>query len=159
AITMNPDRVRPGEGVMAQIHVANRGASTANDVVLQARYPTTAVNNSLSQTLLTGGGTCPGGFCDRGELLTWNLGALRAGEGTTVSMPMVVTGGPPDGTEITVSVELIAGATQVALGSMSVTVEAASALSLALDANRHAVAPGAPLTYTLTYGNKTTTSL
>jgi uncharacterized repeat protein (TIGR01451 family) len=159
AVTLNPDRVRPNEGIVARLHVANRGVAAMNNLVLQARFPVAAVNNSLGQTLLTGGGTCPAGFCDRGELVTWNIGTLNPGEGTTVSMPMVVSAGTPDGTIITVSAELIAGSTQAALASGSVTVEAAGALSLVLEESRNAAAPGAPLMYTLTYGNRSAASL
>ena len=159
-VTLGPDRVRPGEGLVGTIHVANRGTAAVNNVVVQARFPAVGVNNSMSQTLLTGGGICPGnGFCDRNELVTWNLGTIAAGQGTTLSLPMIVTAGTADGTTIPLAVELLSGGAQVAIETASVTVDADNALSLAVDEDKDAIAPGSTLAYTLTYGNRGTTSL
>ena len=158
AVTVNPDRVRPNEGVVSHLYVANRGASTISNIVLQARFPSVGVN-SLSATLLTRGGTCTGGVCTRNELVTWNIGTLAAGEGTTVSMPMTVSNGTADATVISVAAEVLVGGTQAALGSASVTVDNDDVLELKLDQNKNAVAPGAPLTYTLTYANRSAASI
>ena len=157
-VTLGPDRVRPGEGLVGYIHVANRGTSAVSNVVVQARFPAVGVNNSLSPTLITGGATCPG-LCDRNDLVTWNLGTLAAGQGTTLSLPMQVTTGTADGTAIPLAVELLSGGAQVAIESASVTVDADNALSLAVDEDKDTVVPGGTLAYTLSYGNRGATSL
>lgn len=158
-VTLGPDRVRPGEGLVGYIHVANRGTSAVSNVVVQARFPAAGVNNGVSPSLIGGVATCIGGGCDRGELVTWNLGTVAAGQGTTLSLPMTVTAGTADGTTIPLAVELLSGGAQVAIESASVTVDADNALSIAVDDDRDSVAPGGTLAYTLTYGNRSTASL
>lgn len=45
SVSVNPDRVRPNEGLVAAFTVTNNGAATVSDIVLQGRVPATGVNS------------------------------------------------------------------------------------------------------------------
>lgn len=151
AVTLNPGDLRPEEAFLAHIHIANRSLSAVDDIVLTATVPPDV--DGIADGLLTGGGSCPAP-CGPASLATWNIGSIAAGEGILVSMPMRVANGTADGTVISLPVEVLIDGAQSSTTSASVTVRTDSVLSLALHEDKDAVAPAAPLTYTLTYGNR-----
>ena len=51
----------------------------------------------ISNSELSAGGRCPGDECTPGELATWRLGNLRAGESATVSFVPVAAPSIEDG--------------------------------------------------------------
>lgn len=156
-LQINPDRVRPGEAMMVQITVTNNTGTSMPNVALQARMPAAGVS-SISQSLGSAGATCPGTVCDANEVVTWNLGLLAPGAGVTVSMPMPVATGTAEGSVLTVPVTALVGGVAQLNVSQSVTVDVDNALSLSVDADKMAAAPGERLTYTLSYGNRSTAS-
>lgn len=89
-VSMNPDPVRPNEG-------------------LRATVPSSGVN-TFNQSYLSGGGTCTftevGTSCFANERVTWNLGTIPDGQGVMFSMAMVVTNGTAAGTVITLPAEV-----------------------------------------------------
>ncbi len=74
-------------------------------------------------------------------------------------MSMQVVNAAASGTIITVPAVVLANGISVATASQSVTVATDNALTLGLDEDKDAVAPGATLTYALTYGNRSTASV
>ncbi|MCC6302285.1 MAG: DUF11 domain-containing protein [Gammaproteobacteria bacterium] len=158
SVALNPDTVRPSDSVEALIRVTNRGDSAVDNIVLQARFPTSGVN-SLSNALISSGGSCPGGSCGLGELVTWTIGSLAAGQGTIVSLPIFVSSSVSDGALITVPAEVQVDGDQVATASESVTVDGDNALSLNLDVSKGDASPGDALSYTLTYANRSGASI
>src|SRR3990172_7964666 len=94
SVTLNPDRVRPNEGLRAALTVTNDSGAAVSGVELRATVPSSGVNY-FNQSYLSGGGTCTftevGTTCFANERVTWNLGTIPAGRGVTVSMAMVVT--------------------------------------------------------------------
>ena len=161
-VALNPDRARPGEGLRAALTVTNNSGVSATGVVLHANIPVAGVNGFIPQHTLSGGGTCLGdgdSRCFPGELITWNLGTLAAGQGVTVSMAMTVTNGTANGTTITVPADVSANGIPSQATSKFVLVDNDNALSLGLDEDKDAVAPGDTLTYSLTYGNRTASNV
>ena len=156
-IQLNPDRVRPGEAIVALITVTNDTGATVANVSLQARMPVAGVN-IIHQSYLSGGASC-GGNCSPNEWVNWTIGLLAPGAGVTLSMPMVVSAGTLDGTVITVPATAFVNAMPQATVQQSVTVDADNAVMLALDADKDGGPPGEQLRYTLTYGNRATSSV
>jgi uncharacterized repeat protein (TIGR01451 family) len=161
-VSLNPDRVRPNEGLRASLTVTNDSGVAVSGVELRATVPSTGVN-TFNQSYLSGGGTCT--FtegttnCYANERVTWNLGTIPAGGGVTVTMAMVVTNATPAGTVITLPAVVLVNGSQNQTTSKSVTVNGTNALTLGLDDDKDAVAPGDTLTYTLTYGNRSTSNV
>jgi len=159
SVELNPDRVRPNEGLRAALTVTNNSGSSVSGVELRATVPSSGIN-TFNQSYLSGGGTCT--FtegttnCYANERVTWNLGSIPAGEAVTVTMPMVVSNGTTAGTVITVPAQVLVNGTPDQSTSKSVTVATANALTLALAQDKNPVAPGETLTYSLTYGNRST---
>ena len=160
SLEVNPDPARPNETLNTDLTVTNRSASPIFGAVLQLRMPDGV--NFFSNSLLTGGGACPGTTCDRRELVTWNLGTLAPGGGITVSLPPLVSSGgsaPADGELIMLGAQVTEDGGRQALARHSVVVESSPVLDLALDEDVDPVAPGGLVTYTLTYGNRSAASV
>ena len=161
-ITLNPDRVRPNEGLRAALTVTNDGGVSVTGVVLHANIPVAGVNGFIPQHTLSGGGTCLGdgdSRCFAGELVTWNIGTLAPGQGVTVSMAMTVANATANGMAITVPADVSANGIPSQATSKFVLVDNDNALSLGVDEDKDAVAPGDTLTYSLTYGNRTASNV
>ncbi len=157
-VVLNPDRVRPNTNILAHIYLTNTTGITANNVVLQATYPTSGAA-AINQLYASDGGTCSGAICNPGDLITWNIGSLAAGDGVVVSIPITVLSSAAAGSTVTLPAEVLVDGVQVATDSKFVTVDTDNALSLALDDNQDTVVPGEQLVYTLTYGNRSTASV
>jgi len=161
SVSLNPNRARPNEALIANLTVSNDGGSAVSGVSLQALMPATGVNNFFA-TLLTGGGTCRGsaaGACVANELVTWNLGIIPAGSGITVQMPMTVSNGTASGSTVALEATAFISGAQAAKVTKSVGVSSTNALSLAVNGNKDGVVPGDQLTYSLVYGNRSTSSV
>lgn len=156
SVEFNPGVVRVNQTLMAKLTVGNDSGSTATNVVVQALVPSTL---SVSQSYSLGGATCPGGSCNAGEYLSWNLGTLGAGRSITVSVPMTVFAGTANGTSIVLATRLLENAIEVASVTKTAVVDNDNALTLAVDRNRDAVQPGELLTYSVVYGNRSTASV
>jgi uncharacterized repeat protein (TIGR01451 family) len=160
-VAFNPDAVRVGEQVLAQVTVSNRGGVALTGVVLQARVPQRLA--SFNPAIVTGGATCivsvsNNGLCDSLELANWNLGTIAAGGGITVSIPAIVAGGTEGGRLIALEVLASDDGSNRAVRGTTVAVDSDNPLSLAVDADKNPVATGELLTYTLSYGNRASSS-
>jgi hypothetical protein len=135
-VSLNPDRVRPNEGLRAALTVTNDSGSAVSNVELRATVPSSGVN-TFNQSYLSGGGTCisseASANCFANERVTWNLGTIPAGQGVTVSMAMVVTNGTVAGTVITLPTEVLVNGVQTLTTSPSVIADNDNALTLGLD--------------------------
>ena len=155
-IEMNPNPVRAGEVIIAQLTVANNGVAAVNTVVLQATVPANVT--ATSPGYLTGGGTCiiivNNGVCDTNEIANWNLGTIPAGAAVTVSMPLLVAAATAAGTTITLPGNVLVNAVSTVTANASAVVSTTNVLSLAVDEDKDRVVTGETLTYTLTYGNR-----
>jgi uncharacterized repeat protein (TIGR01451 family) len=158
-IQLNPDRVRPAEAIVALITVSNDSAASVANVALQVRLPAAGVSG-IYTSYFTGTATCPGSnYCEANEIANWNLGLIAPGSAVTVSMPVPVATGTPDGSVLTLPATVLVNGVQTLQASASVTVDGDHALELSLDADRNGVTPGDTLTYTLSYGNRSASSV
>jgi uncharacterized repeat protein (TIGR01451 family) len=159
AIEMNPDPARPTELVTAQLTVTNSGATPLTGVVLQARMPE-GVNSIAVQA--SPGATCvqanTSGACDPQELVSWALGAIPAGGGITLSVPMVAATALAAGRRITLEALVKDDAANQAVAEKTIGVESDDPLWLAVDDDKNPVTQSNVVTYTLAYGNRATTS-
>ena len=161
SIELNPNPVRAGETLIAQLTVANNGGAAVNTVVLQAAVPANV--NTFNPALMTGGGTCifsvSNNFaCDATELMNWTLGTIPAGGAVTVSVPLVVAAATVAGTMITLPGNVLVNTVSMVTANAIAVVSTTSALSLAVDEDKDRVVTGDTLTYTLTYGNRVASS-
>ncbi len=143
----NPDPADPGELLETQITVFTTESTGA--LTLQMLYPAELGTSPVT----TGGGDCPGGGCDPGEFLTWNLGTLGAGANVTVGMNELVRGNIADGTVFNLEFELFEDAVEVDSLILTVEVHSASPLEIAVDPLTDPVPPGGALVYEVIYGN------
>ncbi len=162
AVAMNPDPVRPGERLRTALTVSNHSGADLFNVTLRVRVPAAAEN--FQEHLLTGNGTCDVGswnyICERGgELVTWVLGDLAAGEGVTLSMPMQVDTAVGAGQLATLETLLSADGGNQAVLERTAAVDDNNPLTLELDESADPVVAGSQLTYTLTYGNRSGSSI
>lgn len=156
-ISVNPDRVRPSEGLLVSVVVTNDSAAPVSGLTLKLQMPPAGINATYP-ALLSGDGTCSN-YCDPGEFASWNLGLLAPGQARRVTLAASVANGAADGTVLTFPATLFVNGAQVLVRSQAVTVDSNAALSLAVDADPDGVAPGGRLTYTLTYGNRSAASV
>ena len=160
SIELNPNPVRAGETLIAQLTVANNGGAAVNTVVLQATVPANV--NDFNPALMTGGGTCVvivnNGICDSTELMNWTLGTIPAGGAVTVSVPLVVAAATVAGTTITLPGNVLVNAVSTVTANAIAVVSTTNVLSLAVDEDKDRVVTGDTLTYTLTYGNRAVSS-
>jgi len=153
AMTANPDPVHPGERIVYALTVSNVGASTLTGVTLTDLVPN---NTTVARIDISAPGACPFGvICLAGSTLSWSLGSLAPGLSRTVQFTAVVdtNNAPAAGTVIHNSASVSADATTGASASRDVLVAGAAGLELGIVDDPDPVAPGALLTYTLTFGN------
>ncbi len=157
AIEVNPDPVQPGETANVAITVSNSGGVSTGLLTLQLRYDEWL--NGLLNSFISDGGTCPGsGQCNANEFLTWTLGNLAPGASITVTLPPIVWGGTPDGTLISFDTEVFEDGGSVTMATRNVMVQSAPVFDIAVDESLNPVAPNQPLTYTITYANRSAVS-
>jgi uncharacterized repeat protein (TIGR01451 family) len=162
AVVVNPDPVRPGERVRADLAVSNRTDAALFNVRITTRLSdsTGAVNIIVNAT---GAPACTGNNpCGAGGQLIWTIPTLPAGATTAVSYwTIVVSGatGPLNGDLIAVEAAATADGGNQAIATHTVAVHAEKPLALELDDDLDAVLPGELLTYTLSYGNRSLTTI
>ena len=104
SMTAGPDPVVRGGRITYRLQVSNVGSSTLTDVVLQSLIPDVNGHIQASKGWITGGGTCPGAFCNAGEVITWPTFVLAPGQTRTVLFDVLVNTSRstevPDGTVV-----------------------------------------------------------
>ena len=148
-LEVNPDPVAAGELMDVQVSVSNPNDTVTGSLTLRLLWPEHADRFPVT----TGGGGCPGGGCDAGEYLSWDLGVLGPGVGVTIGFNEAVAGSAVDGTLIPFELELFEGGLPAKERSATVIVRSDSPLELALDPLADPVAANGTLTYELTFGN------
>jgi uncharacterized repeat protein (TIGR01451 family) len=148
-LEVNPDPVDPNQMQDTQITVSNPGAGTTGELSLRLLWPE-ELNSSPSTS---GGGTCPGSFCEEGEYLGWNLGLLGTNTSVTVSFAEIVRNTTINGTLIPLEFELLEDGLPARNISHTTITQADSPLELAVDPLSDPVAPSGTLVYELVYGN------
>jgi len=160
-VVANPDPVKiNSEGVEVELTASNRGEVALFDVTLEMRIPAGVA--STSEQHITASGDCLGGSfsasCEPTELVRWVIGSLAAGEGVTVVLPHTVAAATLPGTVIPFRGRATATGGSLTDASASVLVEATPRLDLALNLDRDPLSLGVPLTYTLVFGNESSTT-
>ncbi len=150
SMEINPDPVRPGQTLNVELTPSNRGLVDLTTAAVIMRQPDDL--NYFSTSIISG--TCPSTTCDRRENAVYDLGTLKAGRGSTVTYPPIVSAGTSAGTVITFEAFGDEQGGRLVRARRSVVVQPSPALSLALDASVDPAPPGTELTYTLTFGNR-----
>jgi trimeric autotransporter adhesin len=150
-IDANPDPARPGEMMNVRAVVTNRD-SIARTLTLRMRYPD-GVNATYNGNLgWNTAASCPPSYCDPTEIVTWSFGSVPAGQSITVELPPIVATAAQDGQLISFFALLSDTVGGNASGVDSVRVLSRSRYDLALRQSADPIAPGAQLTYKLSYG-------
>ena len=160
-IVANPSPVRPGEQVNYVMTVVNQGVTDLSGVELRQLMPAYMVD------IYSSGGTWESVsgnnyYLDSGDIVTWNLGTLPAGQSRSVVFSAEVTSGsgaPTNGTQIATTAMALAANGASSAASASVIAHANPALRLSMTGDRSPVQAGDVLTYTLDYGNPGAVSL
>jgi len=156
SITVNPDPVRPGKTVYVEYVVMNTGTLPETDILLEAVVPEQV--RGFSPLLATGGGICSEA-CDPGERVTWPINSLASGASVRVSIPLTIKNDISDRTEIMFSGFVQQNSVEQMTASVMAMVQVDPIFSLALTEDLNPVAPNSVLTYTLTFGNRSSTTL
>jgi hypothetical protein len=144
------DPVPAGGTVTYNLTYANRGISTVSGATLS--FPVPAGATLVNQT----GGTVTG------NVITWNLGTLAAGQAGRRRVRMSVGGGANPGDLLAIDAGEIAGTLSTprsARGTAATRIATAPALQLVSGVSPNPVLAGASLTPTLTLTNTTGSSL
>ncbi len=161
SMELNPDPVQPGELMDGLLTVTNSGRTPMLGVQVELLLPDPIAEFGINRT---GGASaaCVGdtfSTCSARERLVWTVGALAPGAGVTLSMPPAVGSNVAPGSVFTFNARAREDGGLVAEARGSLRVESARLLDLALDEDRDPVEVGERLTYRLSFGNKTTTTL
>ncbi len=156
-LAVNPNPPRTNETTLVTMAVTNTGPVDLPGVQVDLLLPVGLTGLNVG---LTGGATCPNIIdsalgCSPPERATWSLGTLKAGEGTTIALPPSV-GTTVQGSVLTFLVLASDGTGNRRDAARAVRVRTGRVFDLALHEDADPVAPGEPLTYTLTFGNTTT---
>ena len=156
-MTASPDPVRPGGQINYVMSVVNRGGTDLTGVKLRQVMPAYMVRISGFDGLWESwSNRSQDNYLDSGEIVTWNLGTLPAGQSRSVVLGVHLASGlsaPPNNTTIASSAEVSSSSGVGTSASTSVIVNASPALVLSMQADRSPAMPGETLTYTLKYGN------
>ena len=147
--SINPQPARPGEMLDVEFTITNTDAFQRTGVVLTVVYPTNLIALQSGLEFL---GTCPPSFCDPGETVTFNIGTIAAGRSITVDMPPFVSTTAPNGTVITFNPHVADSNGGSGDASVSTTVVTDTHYDIALRDSADPIAPGANLTYKITFG-------
>src|SRR5262249_26606307 len=101
-------------------------------------------------------------ICSPSEKIVWDVGTLAPGNSVIVTMPPVVASGanaPANGTMIRFDALVRVPGSQMGAVTRSVVVDSERLLDLAVAGDADPVAPGQKLTYLLSFGNRTSTTL
>ena len=158
AIAVNHDPARPNEGPRIAYTVTNRSNTSVFGAGLIVRIPTDGLA-AFFATQTSGGGVCTSGVCNPYEFATWNIGTLAPGASVTILAATSVTNGFTSGRLIALESLLVGDGVPMTVARHTVAVDGDNALSLAVDANKDGVAPDDTLTYSLSYGNRSTASV
>ncbi len=154
-VEINPDPVRPNEQLRSVITVTNRSGAALFNAVLRVRVP--AQVDAFSPALVSGAPNCGlyfTGNCDANELVVWSLGNIAGGAGVSISMPAIVADAIVAGRLIGLEAIVTADGGLQSITSHTVAVDTSNALTLEVDDDKDAVVAGETLTYNLTYGNR-----
>ena len=121
-LDVNPNPVLAGENLSVGITVGNPNTGTTGTLSLRLLWPED-LNVSPS---VTGGGSCPGAFCEAGEYLTWDLGLLGANAEVSVNVAETVRTNVADGRIIPLEFELFEDGKLARSISQSVLVNAST---------------------------------
>ncbi len=158
-VTANPDPVLAGGRVEYTLTVTNTNNAAINNVVVKDLF---SDNVSVNYNLLPDGGTCPENNntpCYAGERINWTLGTLAAHTSRTVRFEADVANNAVAGTVISNLAELTYTGGTLLSTTTDVTVAAAAVLDLGITEDRDPVVPGENMTYTVTYGNRSSNVL
>ncbi|MGI9343899.1 MAG: hypothetical protein ACR2QV_13755, partial [Gammaproteobacteria bacterium] len=151
-VAVNPDPVRSGELSSSNITVSNQAGETLFNVTLLMRVPPEfATFFNASRT--TGGGTCSNGTCSANELVTWNLGTLPPGNSVSVAAWANMQSVDAGRISVVDAIVTADGGRQT-LASHTAAIDNDTALALSIDVSEDVVLPGDSVTYTLTFGNR-----
>ena len=157
-VTANPDPVLKGGRLEYTLTVTNTNNTAIDNVVVKDLFSNSV---AVNYQLLPDGGTCPeggNGICYAGERIHWTLGTLAAHTSRTVRFEAAVASNAVAGTVIGNLAELTYTGGNLSV-STDVTVAAAAELDLGITEDRDPVVPGEDVTYTVTYGNRSTNIL
>jgi uncharacterized repeat protein (TIGR01451 family) len=161
AIEMNPDPARSSERLRGAVTITNRTGAALFNVALRVRIP--ALVDDFGGAILSPGGSCAfigNTNCENsGDFAVWSFPVVPAGAGYTLTLPMVVTSAISAGRLINLEAFLTADGGYQAVADQTVIVDTSNALTLEVDDDRDAVLPGETLTYSLTFGNRSISSV
>jgi hypothetical protein len=146
-----PARVKAGERMMAEVTTSNRGLATMEEVEVSVWMPPGI--RPISNSELSAGGSCPGEQCEPGELATWTVGDLGAGESATVSFVPVAAPTINAGSFLTFDT-LVRVGDKVALQTSGTSVEGQRSLAVRVSESDNPVRRGDSLIYTLHIANQ-----
>jgi uncharacterized repeat protein (TIGR01451 family) len=153
---VSPDKVTAGERIMVGVTTSNRSLATLEDVEVSVRMPQGL--ETVPSSELSPGGSCAGAGCRAGDLATWSVGDLVAGESVTVSVVPLVASDVENGAFLTFEV-LVTVNGEPALQTNATAIEGERLLELRLDESDNPVERGDALTYTLHVANPHTSTV
>ena len=157
AMEVNPDPANPGDGLAVQLTASNAGVVPLLDVVVEMILPEGLAGFTPA---LNDGGTCPNSVfsaavCEAREHVVWQLGTLAPGAGITVTTQPLVANTTASGSVLVFDAKAFEMTGQRVAAAQTVVIESGTVLELAVREDVDPVAPGADLTYTLAFGNRT----
>jgi len=137
-----------GEAQNVELVVSNPGNATLQNVSVSTLYP--QYLGFISE--VESGADCPGGTCDPGELMTWQIGNLRAGETKHFPFRVAPSSRSPNGAIQRWQARGLVGLNTVRREYMAIG-NASSETNLQIDVDKTTVTQGENYTYTFNVGN------
>ena len=145
AKTADSDPVAAGAALTYSLRYDNTGNASATGVTVVDTLPAGVTFQSAS---------AGGVYAPAAHTITWNIGALVAGTGGSVTATVLVGAGLAIGTPIVNTASLASAATAAETASLTTLVGAGSNLILTKTADKATVLPNGAIAYTIAYRNQ-----
>ncbi len=166
SIDLNRTVTTPSGQVLVSGVVSNNGSTLESNLELRMIYPSGLI--SLAESLVEGPidadascqtDTGSSASCSANEPLVWTFGAIAPGQAVPVSFPLFVpsTAAANDNFDLDFTLSDQTGARATA--STQLTVGSNDALDMRVSVNQNPVAVDGQIRYTLSYGNRSTSSV
>ena len=151
SINANKSPAVPGASVTYTVHVSNSGTSDATGAEVEIALPGSTSRFDESDTSAPAEVSCRFGSCDGGEVLTWTVGTLSAGESRALVYRTVISSSASN-TTITSPATLSATGLNNVTASIDVEIDDGSSVVIDIGSEASPVASGETFNLRINYG-------
>ena len=159
AVAASPDPIVPGLPVTYTLTTTNTGATAVNNVTVYAIVPQNTTSSLGDAHGYYSYSCTSSSSCLPGEFIYWSIGTLPGGGSASVQYAATVDpSSPPRNGTVVHQLAYVTSAANEAAVVQDTAVSSTPTMAVAISDSPNLVGPGSNLTYTLTYGNRSTSA-